>query len=162
MALILPRASDTFRKSTFTFRTISNSQKVLQNSPLCSIRSEILKPSKISHLTSSTNFQNSPSFILRSLSNSQIKHKQKYKDPEKNQKQNVKHGFNSEYWSQQDFNDSFLKMDEVKEKKWQFILKLTKYICFSMLIIGGLIYWINQFMLYKWPNGTRPGDKYVD
>ena len=162
MALILSRASNTFRKSTVTLRTVSNSQKVLQNSPMCLIRSEILKPSKFSHLTSSMNFQNSPSFILRTISNSQIKLKQKYKDPAKGQRENTNHGFDDDYWIQQEINDNLLKMNEQKEKKWQFLLNLVKYICFSMLVLSGIIYWINQFMLYKWSKGTRPGDEYVD
>ena len=127
MALVLPRAVSIFRKSTAIFRTISNSQIVRQNAPLCIWSSKILKSPKCSHLTSSsTIFHNSPSFILRIFSNSQIN----LKDPKKIPKL-----------------EEILKITEEKEKSDNSVLKQIKTICFSVIVVGGIIYWGNHALM---------------
>ena len=116
MALILPRAVS-------IFQTISNSQIVLQNAPLCMWSSKILKSPKCSHLTI---FHNSPSFILRTISNSQINLKEPKRIPKL---------------------EEILKITEEKEKSDKFVLKQIKTICFSVIVVGGIIYWGNHALM---------------
>ena len=116
MALILPRAVS-------IFQTISNSQIVLQNAPLCMWSSKILKSPECSHLTI---FHNSPSFILRTISNSQINLKEPKRIPKL---------------------EEILKITEEKEKSDKFVLKQIKTICFSVIVVGGIIYWGNHALM---------------